>query len=100
MVQSNLDKKKLPTISYEQFIKIHKSQLALIPKIYWLSLYNKLTNNIFDIHKNIQIETKQITYSDKIKKQISAKVCNKNGLKQDDGQNIFLIRMSYFLASY
>jgi len=94
MVQSTgtAKKKKVSTISYEQFVKMHKSQLTLIPKLYWRSLYEKITFSIFDINKNIKVETKQITYANEVKKQMTARVCNKNGIRQDDPQSIFLIQ--------
>ena len=94
------DRKKLPIIGYEQFIKIHKSQLALIPKIYWASLYEKISCNIFDLNKNIEIETKQITYARQVKKQMTARVCNRNGIRQDDPSSVFLIQhLAHYYAS-
>ena len=86
--------KKTPILSfnYEQFVKQHKSQLAQIPKLFWYSLYEKIKLNILDLHKNIKIETTQVTYSDRVEKRSTAKVRNKNGLKHNDSRNIFLIR--------
>lgn len=86
-------RRKLPVVSFEQFVKIHKSQLALVPKLYWASLHEKITCNIFDLDKNIEIETKKITYSkQKVKKQVTARVCNKNGIRQDDPKSVFLVQ--------
>lgn len=92
MVQSILaDKKKLPAVSFEQFVKIHRSQLALIPKLYWAALYEKITSNVLDLNKNIEIDTKKITYAKQVTKQVTARVCNKNGIRQDDPRSVFLI---------
>ena len=85
------ERKRVPTLTYEQFVKLHRSQLVMIPKLYWRTLYEKMTSSIFDLDKHIQIETKQITYANKIKRLMTTKVCNRNGLKQDDPQNIFLV---------
>lgn len=96
-IPSNLVvERKVPFLNYDQFVELHKSQLNQIPKLFWKTLYDKLINSIFDLDQNIQLDIKKITYPNEVKKEITVRVINKNGLRKDDAKNIFLISIDFY----